>query len=45
MQYLAGDEITRTPSGAGIGLVLVVQLAESMGAAVGLINAKLGTEL
>lgn len=42
--YRAGDEMTRTQPGTGIGLALVVQLAESMGAAVDLVNRKPGAE-
>ena len=42
--YRAGDEMTRTQPGTGIGLALVVQLAESMGAVVDLVNRKPGAE-
>ena len=42
--YRAGDEMTRTQPGTGIGLALVVQLAESMGATVDLVNRDPGAE-
>lgn len=42
--YRAGDEMTRTQPGTGIGLALVVQLAESMGAVVDLVNRMPGAE-
>ncbi|NOR80446.1 MAG: hypothetical protein GQ529_06375, partial [Methyloprofundus sp.] len=42
--YRAGDEMTRTQPGTGIGLALVVQLAESMGAVVDLVNRNPGAE-
>ena len=42
--YRAGDEMTRTQPGTGIGLALVVQLAESMGAVVDLVNRIPGAE-
>jgi len=42
--YRAGDELTRTQPGTGIGLALVVQLAESMGAKVDLLNRTPGAE-
>ncbi len=42
--YRAGDELTRTQPGTGIGLALVVQLAESMGAKVDLVNRTPGAE-
>ncbi|MGR9116192.1 MAG: sensor histidine kinase [Gammaproteobacteria bacterium] len=42
--YRAGDELTRTQPGTGIGLALVVQLAESMGAKVDQINRSPGAE-
>jgi len=42
--YRAGDELTRTQPGTGIGLALVVQLAESMGATVDLVNRVPGAE-
>ncbi|MGR9044670.1 MAG: sensor histidine kinase, partial [Gammaproteobacteria bacterium] len=42
--YRAGDELTRTQPGTGIGLALVVQLAESMGAVVDLVNRFPGAE-
>ncbi len=42
--YRAGDELTRTQPGTGIGLALVVQLAESMGATVDLVNRTPGAE-
>jgi signal transduction histidine kinase len=42
--YRAGDELTRTQPGTGIGLALVVQLAESMGATVDLMNRSPGAE-
>lgn len=42
--YRAGDELTRTQPGTGIGLALVVQLAQSMGAVVDLINRSPGAE-
>ncbi|MGI9432989.1 MAG: sensor histidine kinase, partial [Myxococcota bacterium] len=37
--YRAGDELTRTAQGAGIGLALVRELAERMGAALRGVNA------
>jgi len=42
--YRAGDELTRTQPGTGIGLALVAQLAESMGAHVDLVNRTPGAE-
>ena len=42
--YRAGDELTRTQPGTGIGLALVVQLAESMGAVVDQVNRSPGAE-
>jgi len=42
--YRAGDEMTRTQPGTGIGLALVVQLAESMDAVVDLVNRTPGAE-
>ncbi len=42
--YRAGDELTRTEPGTGIGLALVAQLAESMGATVNLVNRTPGAE-
>ena len=42
--YRAGNELTRTQPGTGIGLALVVQLAESMEATVDLINRSPGAE-
>jgi len=42
--YRAGDELTRTQPGTGIGLALVVQLAKSMGATVDLVNRTPGAE-
>lgn len=42
--YRSGDELTRTQPGTGIGLALVVQLAESMGAQVDLVNRDPGAE-
>lgn len=42
--YRAGDEMTRTQPGTGIGLALVVQLAESMEAVVDLVNRTPGAE-
>ena len=42
--YRAGDELTRTRPGTGIGLALVVQLADSMGVTVDLINRDPGVE-
>ncbi len=42
--YRAGDELTRTQPGTGIGLALVVQLADAMNAQVDLINRKPGAE-
>jgi len=42
--YRAGDEMTRTQPGTGIGLALVVQLADTMGATVDLVNRVQGAE-
>ncbi len=42
--YRAGDELTRTQPGTGIGLALVAQLAESMGATVDQVNRQPGAE-
>lgn len=42
--YRAGDELTRTQPGTGIGLALVVQLAEAMAAVVDQINRSPGAE-
>ncbi|MGR9051267.1 MAG: sensor histidine kinase [Gammaproteobacteria bacterium] len=42
--YRAGDELTRTQPGTGIGLALVVQLAETMDATVDQINRSPGAE-
>ena len=42
--YRAGDELTRTQPGTGIGLALVVQLAEAMGASVDQVNRFRGAE-
>lgn len=42
--YRAGDELTRTTPGTGIGLTLVVQLAERMNARIDLINRNPGIE-
>jgi signal transduction histidine kinase len=42
--YRSGDELTRTQPGTGIGLALVVQLAESMDAKVDLVNREPGAE-
>lgn len=42
--YRAGDEMTRTQPGTGIGLALVVQLADSMDALVDLVNRTPGAE-
>jgi len=42
--YRAGDELTRTKPGTGIGLALVVQLAESMGTEIDVINRQPGVE-
>ncbi|MEO1925518.1 MAG: ATP-binding protein [Gammaproteobacteria bacterium] len=42
--YRSGDELTRTQPGTGIGLALVVQLAESMNAQVDLVNRDPGAE-
>jgi signal transduction histidine kinase len=37
--YRAGDELTRTAQGAGIGLALVRELSDRMGAALRGVNA------
>ena len=42
--YRAGNELTRTSPGTGIGLALVAQLAESMRARVVVRNKQPGTE-
>lgn len=42
--YRPGDELTRTKPGTGIGLALVVQLAERMRAKVDLLNRQPGAE-
>ncbi len=42
--YRAGDELTRTSPGTGIGLALVVQLADNMHAAIDVINRQPGAE-
>ena len=42
--YRSGDELTRTKPGTGIGLALVVQLAETMNAKITVINKKPGAE-
>ncbi|MGR9072330.1 MAG: ATP-binding protein [Gammaproteobacteria bacterium] len=42
--YRAGDELTRTQPGTGIGLALVTQLAEKMNAKVDVINRAPGAE-
>lgn len=42
--YRAGDELTRTQPGTGIGLALVVQLAEAMNAKVDQVNRTPGAE-
>lgn len=42
--YRAGDELTRTQPGTGIGLALVKQLAESMHATVDMTNRSPGAE-
>ncbi len=42
--YRAGDELTRTQPGTGIGLALVVQLADAMDAQVDLLNRHPGAE-
>ncbi|MCK5190174.1 MAG: HAMP domain-containing histidine kinase, partial [Methylococcales bacterium] len=42
--YRSGDELTRTTPGTGIGLALVVQLAETMNAKIMIINKKPGAE-
>jgi two-component system, OmpR family, phosphate regulon sensor histidine kinase PhoR len=42
--YRSGDEMTRTKPGTGIGLALVKQLADRMGAVVDLVNRRPGVE-
>ncbi|MEN8259808.1 MAG: HAMP domain-containing sensor histidine kinase, partial [Pseudomonadota bacterium] len=42
--YRAGDELTRTKPGTGIGLALVTQLADQMNARIDLVNRNPGVE-
>ncbi len=42
--YRSGDEMTRTTPGTGIGLALVAQLAETMGASINVTNKQPGAE-